>query len=543
VLTPAVGVPSPFRLLQHNSSEAFLLNESSATALHSRFVADDDDYMWAIWCGVALGALCLLYGFRKACTMNIRQAAEDDVEAEQVDYKKEHREQVFEVTRLKKRQVLKYGEDTILGKQFALPALLRPPDAINEQNGTVIKNACISLLQNQFISVEDFNPEVFICFASGYRPDSDTEPHGPGVFFAAALTKYLYEHDVQCYSSVMLPRGTDPMSVSSNIKSRFSNCRVLIVVETAALYESAQCFRELSSAIQNKLQILPLRFEEELPEQADQWSKILSTKNRNAPEHKDMLATVQTKMVALRHIPEPPGTIPQSPPLLDRMFALVASVISSETVKTSKASPQPIESETSPSLQTGLGESLTDPEDMESFEVEADNVPLRGLKDTGVMSSGSRMSLPRQGTPPTPLSTPPSAPRSPPKFCPECGAAFGNAKFCPECGTKRLIPAAQETPAASGATESRRAAAKRNIGKKSPSDDPARKPSEELVSGDSNRSDPLPASRAANPKRKIEAGRTKPTPVSRRDVQQSRGRAGVEAPDDFENPAVVGRRA
>lgn len=324
----------PKRSLQEGEEEETpeyvpLYNLTTATALHPRFTppsGNESFTQFSLAAGTVATILSIL-ALRKFCTIRFHEEHEV-IHSDTACSRVLHRNMVFEFTHLKKLQVEKYGQNSILGSAFSLPALLRPPNTISEETGLAVQEACIALLENQDITITDFNPEVFICCDAGTR-SGDVEPYGPGVFYAAAITKFLYEHGVPCYSSNMLPAGISPTVFVPNIKKRFPSCRVLIAIETKAMYQSTLCLKELSSAIENKIDIAPVRFGPTLPGKNEQWSHI----KPDFPEY-SMVSTVQKKLSALKRIPEPPGTIPGSPGQLERVFDFVASKIYEKTVKT-----------------------------------------------------------------------------------------------------------------------------------------------------------------------------------------------------------------
>jgi len=378
-------------------------NATSATALHTRFTRPSgyESFTQFSLAAAAVATILSILALRKFCTMRFHEEFEvtpSDTECSRVL----HRNVVFEFTHLKKQQVAKYGQNSILGSGFSLPTLLRPPNNIDEEKGWAVKEACMALLENQAISVDDFNPEVFICFDTGGR-SGDAEPYGPGVFYAAAITKFLYEHDVPCYSSNMLPVGIHPRVFVPNIKERFSRCRVLIAIETKAMYQSTLCLQELFSAVENNIDIAPVRFGPTLPGKNEQWSHI----KPDEPQY-SMVSTVQKKLSALKRIPEPPGTIPVAPGQLEKVFDFVASKIGEKTVKTlasgaTRRSLTSSPSEGSRGTKGSKGSKLTteekqqqqkeeanrrmeEEESLDEFAVEADDHPLEQLEEA---SSGS----------------------------------------------------------------------------------------------------------------------------------------------------------
>lgn len=90
----------------------------------------------------------------------------------------------------------------------------------------------------------------------------------------------------------------------TKINSRFSKCKVFIALLTKAFYNSYPCLKEIYEAIickRNKILIIPVRCEEDLPREDEQWPDCTE-------EDALMLQTVQG-MLGVMNCEPPRGTV------------------------------------------------------------------------------------------------------------------------------------------------------------------------------------------------------------------------------------------
>merc|ERR1712146_609019 len=92
--------------------------------------------------------------------------------------------------------------------------------------------------------------KVFLTYATGSRPD-DAEGFGPGLYYVAALAKFLYDNGIPCFCDVMqelvdeIVDHTPRRQVfNAQLSNRFSQCELLIVIMTEALFN---CLHSLES--------------------------------------------------------------------------------------------------------------------------------------------------------------------------------------------------------------------------------------------------------------------------------------------------------
>ena len=151
------------------------------------------------------------------------------------------------------------------------------------------------------IEFRDFYPHLVISYASGCRPQ-DSEGTGPGMYYAAGMIGLLHERGLPCFSGLHVPPGTDWEVFMLRLKGRRAEAKLLIVLETAALYESEPCLKEINAAIKKGIPLLPIRFEDVTLSKRDQWPKLLDE------DSEIMISHVQDKLGKINGIPHP-GTV------------------------------------------------------------------------------------------------------------------------------------------------------------------------------------------------------------------------------------------
>lgn len=66
---------------------------------------------------------------------------------------------------------------------------------------------------------------------------------------------------INCASWLHLPEGCALDELIDKIAGTLSQCKVLIVLVTPALYQSVQCLRQIAAAFESNIPVLPLLFE------------------------------------------------------------------------------------------------------------------------------------------------------------------------------------------------------------------------------------------------------------------------------------------
>jgi hypothetical protein len=89
--------------------------------------------------------------------------------------------------------------------------------------------------------------EVVISYASGRRVGRDCDGAGPGMYYAVGILGLLHERGLRCFSGLHVPPGADWEVFMLRLNSRFAQAKVLIVVLTAALFESKPCLKEIEA--------------------------------------------------------------------------------------------------------------------------------------------------------------------------------------------------------------------------------------------------------------------------------------------------------
>ena len=172
------------------------------------------------------------------------------------------------------------------------------------------------------VRYKDFYPSIVLSYASGRRTKrkdaaDDCEGSGPGVMYAMGLMEFLHERGLQCFSGLQVPPGVDWETFMLRLtgeNGKREKPKVLIIILTAGLYQSKPCLKEISTAIENKIALLPVRFEDNLPAKEEQWT------NLDDPDWEMMKFHVQAKLNKLNNIPNP-GTVLTRASALDDVMA------------------------------------------------------------------------------------------------------------------------------------------------------------------------------------------------------------------------------
>eukprot|EP01050_Picozoa_sp_SAG11_P006460 SAG11_NODE_501_length_8895_cov_12.129832_11_plen_751_part_01 len=200
----------------------------------------------------------------------------------------------------------------------------------------------------QLVPMSDPDPTDGCADATGSRA-GDAKGAGPGMCFAAAMVLALAKVGYECFSGLCIPGGVDwkvfmlRLNLEDVAKAR---AKVLIVLQTAAFYQSTPCLKEVRlvsdasrrstalraakgaprlhpsractppapahppcaprpfcaplttpsrhrqvyAAIQNNVQIIPVRMEASLPPKRDQWLEMSASDDQD-----DLLAAMEVK--------------------------------------------------------------------------------------------------------------------------------------------------------------------------------------------------------------------------------------------------------
>jgi len=206
------------------------------------------------------------------------------------------------------------------------------PGVITEQMTQTVKSRVLSQFMPEGVQFKDFYPEVVISYASGRRSGRDCDGAGPGMYYAAGILGLLHERGVRCFSGLHVPPGTDWEVFMLRLNSRRARAKVLIVVLTAALFQSKPCLKEINAAIKNGISVLPIRFEDStLPGKGDQWAK------HTDEESEMMIYRVQEHLGKINSIPHP-GTVLTVPDSMNTILGLVDKYLGIDRVYVSPGS-------------------------------------------------------------------------------------------------------------------------------------------------------------------------------------------------------------
>jgi len=172
---------------------------------------------------------------------------------------------------------------------------------------SVLTLDCRNMLYSFLQEVLEEDATVFITFAMDTRPD-DVENCCPDAFYAAAVAQALRAQGVRCYMS--LPGLTSGERCHRLLSEPATTCKTLVMIETAALFESSKCLREIHAAQENGIEATRLRFGASLPLYSQWWSDVESNELQ-------MAAAVKQRLKLLPQLPEPPLTVQLQPGVLE----------------------------------------------------------------------------------------------------------------------------------------------------------------------------------------------------------------------------------
>ena len=174
------------------------------------------------------------------------------------------------------------------------------------------------------VQYKDWYPSIVLSYASGRRTNrkdaaDDCEGSGPGVMYVMGLSEFFHERGLQCFSGLQVPPGVDWETFMLRLtgeNGKREKPKVLVIILTAALFHSRPCLKEIDTAIKNKIALLPVRFEDQLPAKEEQWT------NLDDPEWEMMKFHVQAKLNKLNNIPNPGTVLNRATALEDIMAEL-----------------------------------------------------------------------------------------------------------------------------------------------------------------------------------------------------------------------------
>jgi hypothetical protein len=207
------------------------------------------------------------------------------------------------------------------------------PLTITEELTQEVKSYVRSLIPES-MAFDEYYPEVVLSYATGRR-EQDCPGAGPGMYYAAGVVRILHECGLQCFSGLHVPVGRDWKVFMLRIKGRLANAKVLIIIKTAALYESKPCLEEINSAIEREIPLIPICFQEKnLPRRREQWAKFKDERSEL------MIANVQEHLGKINDIPNP-GTLLNVPSTLDEIIKEINKHVTTKAREPTTIDTQP----------------------------------------------------------------------------------------------------------------------------------------------------------------------------------------------------------
>ena len=224
------------------------------------------------------------------------------------------------------------------------------PHEITEQMTNHVKIIMRSRLPTG-VPFEDVYPKVVISYASGRRPQ-DCEGAGPGMFYAADFLEFLHERRVPAFSGLHVPPGKDWRCFMLRLEGKKAQAKVLVVLLTAALFQSKPCLEEINAAVENHIPLLPsaslalpipdpsgpcalpcalaadhgstpvpaVRFEAKLPDKKNQWPQLTDEASEV------MISRVQKTLGKANDFPNP-GTMLTMSSALDDVLGMIKHIV------------------------------------------------------------------------------------------------------------------------------------------------------------------------------------------------------------------------
>ena len=116
------------------------------------------------------------------------------------------------------------------------------PNAIDVAMGEAVRAHMHAFVEGD---VDSYYPNVLVSYATGNRKGVDKPGCGLGMYYAMAVADALQDVGVGTFSGLHVGIGVDWKVFLDKLDGRFSDCKVLIVVVTPALYQSKPCLEEI----------------------------------------------------------------------------------------------------------------------------------------------------------------------------------------------------------------------------------------------------------------------------------------------------------
>jgi len=170
-------------------------------------------------------------------------------------------------------------------------------------------------------------PPVVLSYATQRRPE-DAEGCGPGMLYAEFVSDLLMDEGINCFSGLHVPAGDDWEMYFSKINGRRAECKVLVVIQTDALFKSKPCMWEIHEAmVKAEIPIIPLVFEGKMPRKRDCWANIEKSDHKNQTKL-DQLDRVD--YFDVNSIPAPPHTVLSQPKAVETFLQTIKHILSKD---------------------------------------------------------------------------------------------------------------------------------------------------------------------------------------------------------------------
>ena len=137
--------------------------------------------------------------------------------------------------------------------------------------------------------------------------------------YVKGLMEFLHERGLQCFSGLQVPAGVNWETFVLRLtgeNGKREKPKVLIIILTATLYQSKPCLKEIDTAINHEVELLPVRFEDKLPGKAKEWT------NLKGQDWEMRKLRVQEKLNSLNNIPNPGTVLNRATALQDIVAAI-----------------------------------------------------------------------------------------------------------------------------------------------------------------------------------------------------------------------------
>eukprot|EP00930_Biecheleria_cincta_P047176 TRINITY_DN3264_c0_g3_i1.p2 TRINITY_DN3264_c0_g3~~TRINITY_DN3264_c0_g3_i1.p2 ORF type:complete len:350 (+),score=56.65 TRINITY_DN3264_c0_g3_i1:51-1100(+) len=147
------------------------------------------------------------------------------------------------------------------------------PDGLFEIQPSITEDHANALQgEIQDIFYHKVYPPVVISYATGRRRDVDGKGAGPGLMWAQSLQKALFEEGIPSFTGLLIKGGMNWERFKLRIAKRnMPICKVIIEMLSKAYFNSFSCLDEVCVAASAKVPVLPLRFEDPLPDKREWW--------------------------------------------------------------------------------------------------------------------------------------------------------------------------------------------------------------------------------------------------------------------------------